>query len=114
MGEPEREGSYMGKAIEISVWEPHAGKLDDFLEIFGKFKKAFLEAGVSQVQVLTGVAGKDVNNVVVIQTFKGLADNGAINESISESEALKALRAQEFRSFPANIVSHDLYEVIDD
>jgi hypothetical protein len=30
---------------------------------------------------------KDVGKVVVIQTFKGLADNGALNETIGKSDS---------------------------
>ena len=68
----------MAKAYEISIWDPHAGKFDEFLEIIKTLRVAFLEAGVSQVDLLSGAAGKDVGKVVVIQTFKGLADNGAL------------------------------------
>jgi hypothetical protein len=46
-----------------------------------EWKEVSLKAGVSTYQILSGSAGKDVGNIVVIQGFKGLADNGAINES---------------------------------
>lgn len=104
----------MGEAIEISVWEPHPGKFEEFLETYKGLKRVFLEVGVSQVQIITGVAGKDMGHVMVIQTFKGLGDNGAINESIGESEAMKAYRAEDRGMFPAKLISHDLYEVLDD
>jgi len=104
----------MSKAYEISIWEPHPGKSDEFMEIIKSLTKAFVESGVSQVDLLTGVAGKDVFRVVVIQHFKGLADNGAVNESIGDSPAMKAWREAHPGNFPANLISHDLYQSIDD
>ena len=74
----------MSKAYEISIWEPNAGKFEEFMETIKSLTKAFVEAGVSRVELLTGVAGKDMFRVVVIQHFKGLADNGAVNESIGD------------------------------
>ena len=78
----------MAKAYEISIWDPHMGKFDEFLELIKSLRLAFLEAGVSQVDLLSGAAGKDVGKVVVVQTFKGLADNGALNEAIGKSHSM--------------------------
>jgi hypothetical protein len=103
----------MTKAYEISIWEPHPGKGEEFTELIKSLTKAFVEAGVSQVDLLTGVAGKDIFRVVVIQHFKGLADNGAINESIGDSAPMKAWREAHPGDFPANLISHDLYQAID-
>jgi len=50
----------------------------------------------------------------VIQHFKGLADNGALNESIGESEPMKAWREAHPGDFPAKLISHDLYQSMDD
>lgn len=80
----------MAKAYEISIWEPHPGKFEEFMETIKSLTKAFVEAGVSKVDLLTGVAGKDVFRVVVIQHFKGLADNGSVNETIGDSAPMKA------------------------
>jgi hypothetical protein len=104
----------MAKAYEISIWEPHPGKSDEFMETIKSLTKAFVEAGVSKVDLLTGVAGKDMFRVVVIQQFKGLADNGAVNESIGDSAAVKAWREAHPGDFPAKLISHDLYQEIDD
>lgn len=104
----------MTKAFEISVWDPHPGKFDEFTETIKSLRTAFLASGVSQIELLTGVAGKDVGHVVVIQHFKGLADNGAVNESIGQSDAMKAYREEHPGAFPANLISHDLYQELDD
>src|SRR6204780_5780858 len=98
----------MAKAYEISIWEPNPGKGEEFTETIKSLTKAFVEAGVSRVEPLTGVAGKDVFRVVVIQTFKGLADNGAVNESIGDHPAMKAWREAHPGNFPAKLISHDL------
>jgi hypothetical protein len=103
----------MSKAYEISIWEPNPGKGEEFTEIIKSLTAAFVESGVSQVDLLTGVAGKDVFRVVVIQHFKGLADNGAVNESIGDSAPMKAWREAHPGDFPATLISHDLYQSID-
>ena len=104
----------MAKAYEISIWEPNPGKGDEFLETIKSLTKAFVEAGVSKVELMTGVVGKDMFRVVVIQHFKGLADNGAVNESIGDSAAVKAWRESHPGDFPATLISHDLYQEIVD
>jgi hypothetical protein len=104
----------MAKAYEISIWDPHMGKFDEFLDLIKSLRLAFLEAGVSQVDLLSGAAGKDVGKVVVIQTFKGLADNGALNESIGKSDSMVKWREAHPGDFPATLISHDLYEGFDD
>jgi hypothetical protein len=76
--------------------------------------KAFVEAGVSKVELLTGVAGKDMFRVVVIQHFKGLADNGSVNESIGDSAPMKVWREAHPGEFQAKLISHDLYQEIED
>jgi hypothetical protein len=103
----------MAKAYEISVWEPLPGKFEEFEETIKSLAKAFVESGVSKVDLLGGVVGKDVGRVVVIQQFKGLADNGALNENIMNSEAMKAWREAHSRDFPAKLISHDLYSEIE-
>ncbi len=104
----------MAKAYEISIWEPNAGKFEEFMETIKSLTKAFVEAGVSHVELLTGVAGKDMFRVVVIQHFKGLADNGAVNESIGDHPAMKAWREAHSGDIPGKLISHDLYQGLDD
>ena len=104
----------MAKAYEISIWEPLPGKFEEFTETIKSLTAAFVESGVSKVDLLTGVAGKDVGRVVVIQHFKGLADNGTVNETIMESAALKAWRETHPGDFPAKLISHDLYSAMND
>jgi hypothetical protein len=104
----------MSKAYEISIWEPNAGKFEEFMETIKSLTKAFVEAGVSRVELLTGAAGKDMFRVVVIQQFKGLADNGAVNESIGDHPAMKAWREAHPGDIPGKLISHDLYQSLDD
>ena len=104
----------MSKAYEISIWEPNPGKSEEFTETIKSLTKAFVEAGVSRVELLTGVAGKDMFRIVVIQQFKGLADNGALNESIGEHPAMKAWREAHPGDIPGKLISHDLYQSLDD
>lgn len=104
----------MARAIEISVWRPHNGKFDEFVQVYKKLRVAFLELGVSDVEIITGAAGKDVGNVVVIQHWKGLAENGALNEAANNHPAMAKFREENPGNFPADLISHDLYQEIED
>ena len=99
----------MGKAYEISVWKPHAGKRAEFLKNWAEISEIFKEIGVSDIKVIEGVAGKDVGNIVIIQTFKNLADNGKINDAIGDNAKMKAWMKKHAKDDTGVIVSHDLY-----
>lgn len=99
----------MSKALEITVWKPHAGKWSECMERMNEFKELALGNGVSGFEIVTGIAGKDVGHIMVIQTFKGLADNGAVNESWETNEAVKAFNKKHAQNVIADLVSHDLY-----
>jgi len=58
---------------------------------------------------MSGHAGKDVGNIVMIQTYKGLADNGIVNEAINESPVMSAWMEANKDNDTAALVSHDLY-----
>ena len=99
----------MARAFEISVWKPHVGKRAEAMKNLREVVEIFKSEGVSEILVLDGHAGKDVGNVVMIQIFKGLADNGVVNEKVTQSakmaEWMKAHGKDDF----AALVSHDLY-----
>ena len=99
----------MAKAYEISIWKPHAGKRTDFLKAWAEIAKIFKDCGVSEIVLMEGHAGKDVGNIVIIQTFKSLTDNGAVNDAIGESSAMKAWAEKNKDKDGATLVSHDLY-----
>ena len=99
----------MAKAYEITVWKPHVGKRDAFMKNWNEIAVLFKKAGVSDIKILEGVAGKDVGNVVIIQTFKGLADNGAVNEKIGNSAKMSEWMKAHGKDDYAKLVSHDLY-----
>ena len=104
----------MGKAVEISVFRPHQGKTKEFLDGYAEIKKIFLDAGVSQVQVLAGSSGKDVGNIIVIQTFKSLADAGSVNDALGDNSSLEEWMDSHAHVGVADLVSHDVYEVLED
>jgi hypothetical protein len=62
---------------------------------------------------MDGHAGKDVGNIVIIQTFKSLTDNGIVNDAIGDSSAMKAWREKYKDLSSAAMVSHDLYSEAD-
>ena len=87
--------------------------MEEFLTLYSEVKQLLLDHGVSQVDVITGVAGKDVNNVVVIQTYKSLTDNGAANDVMDESPAWTDWITANKDLDIAVLVSHDLYQSVD-
>jgi hypothetical protein len=99
----------MAKAYEISVWKPHRGKRADFMKNWNEISAIFKEIGVSDIKILEGVAGKDVQNIVIIQTFKSLTDNGKLNDAIGESPKVKAWMKKHAKDDIATLISHDLY-----
>lgn len=99
----------MGKAYEITIWKPRPGHWEDALKNLNEVAAIFKEAGVSDVQILSGAAGKDVGNIVILQTFKGLADNGAINEKLGDFGPMKEWMKIHSKDNFVEIVSHDLY-----
>jgi len=106
---PPTEGEVMGKAYEITVWKPHVGKRAEFLKGMNEVAAIFKEVGVSDIKIIEGVAGKDVGNVVVIQTFKNLTDNGKVNDAIGDNAKMKAWMKKHGKDDVATLVSHDLY-----
>ena len=99
----------MPKAYEISVWKPHAGMWSDAMKNLKEVMDIFKSEGVSDIQIMQGHAGKDVGSIVVIQTFKNLADNGAINDTFSQNPDIKAWMEKHKDDDLATLVSHDLY-----
>ncbi len=102
----------MGRVIEMTVWKAHPGKMKEMLAIMAETRTLFLAAGVSEITIVVGAAGKDVGNATMIQTFKGLADNGAVNEALNDNAAMKAHQKKYADTNIANFISHDIYEVI--
>lgn len=99
----------MAKAYEITIWKPHAGKRADFMKNWNEVAAIFKDAGVSDIKIIEGVAGKDVGNVVIIQTFKNLTDNGKINDALGDNAKLNAWMKKHAKDDFASLVSHDLY-----
>jgi hypothetical protein len=104
----------MGKVVEISVFKPQHGKAKEFLDGYADVKKTFLDAGASSVQVLAGSSGKDVGNIIVIQTFNSPTHAGSVNEKLGESSGLHEWMDDHAHVGIADLVSHDVYEVLED
>jgi len=103
----------MAKAYEISIWKPHPGKRAEFMKTWNEIATIFKNEGVSDILVMNGHAGKDVGNVLIIQTFKSLTDNGIVNDALGESAAMKAWMEKNKDIDTAVMVSHDLYTEAD-
>ena len=99
----------MGKAYEITIWKPHVGKRAEFVKNMSEVMEIFKEVGVSDIKMIEGAAGKDVGHIVIIQTFKNLADNGKINDALGDNAKMKAWVKKHAKDDLAEFVSHDLY-----
>jgi hypothetical protein len=99
----------MGKAFEITVWKPHNGMWADAMRNIKEVAGIFKDAGVSEVQILEGSIGKDVGNIMVIQTYKGLADNGNLNEKLASHAGFQDWMKEHGKDNFGVLVSHDLY-----
>jgi hypothetical protein len=99
----------MSKVYEITIWKPKTGKWADAKKNMQEVAAIFKNAGVSDVQILEGSIGKDVGNLIMIQTYKGLADNGALNEKLGEDSAFQNWMKEHGKDDYATLVSHDLY-----
>ena len=99
----------MGKAFEITIWKPHVGKRAEFIKNMSEVIEIFKEAGVSDVKMMEGAAGKDVGHIVIVQTFKNLADNGKINDALGDNAKMKAWMKKHSKDDLAEFISHDLY-----
>jgi hypothetical protein len=103
----------MGRAYEITVWKPHIGKRAVFMKSWAEIATIFKDNGVSDILVLNGHAGKDVGNIVIIQTFKSLTDNGMVNDAIGASPAMQAWMEKNKDIDSATMITHDLYTEAD-
>lgn len=99
----------MGKAYEITIWKPKSGKWAEAKKNMEEVAVIFKEAGVSDVQILSGSVGKDVGNLIMLQTYKGLADNGVLNEKLGEYPAFQDWMKAHGKDDYATLISHDLY-----
>ena len=99
----------MGKAFEITVWKPHAGKWGDAMKNIKEVAGIFKDGGVSEVQVLEGSIGRGVGHIMVIQTYKGLADNGNLNEKFGSFAPFQEWMKEHGKDDFAVLISHDLY-----
>ena len=60
----------MAQVVERTVWRIHYGKDAVVREMMNEFKGLVLKLGVSKVEILSGLAGKDVGCIIMDQYFK--------------------------------------------
>ncbi len=106
-------GIKMPKAYEVTVWEPLWGKREKVLALIAEFKKISLAGGTSEFLVLEGSIGA-LREIMVIQTFKNLADNGAVNENFADTPGFKDWVKKMMEEEIVKVHSHDLYVGVDE
>jgi len=104
----------MSQVVERTVWKVHYGKDAAARTMLNEFKELVLKLGVSKVEIHSGLAGKDVGNVIMLQYFRSAEDNGRLNDAFAKDPAIKAFMEKRSKMEPeTDLVSHDLYVVED-
>jgi hypothetical protein len=104
----------MAQVVERTVWRIHYGKDAVVREMMNEFKGLVLKLGVSKVEILSGLAGKDVGCIIMHQYFKNAEDNGRLNDAFGKDEAIQEFMKKRAKMpQDADFISHDLYVVED-
>ena len=102
----------MAQVVERTVWKIHYGKDAAVREMANEFKELVLKLGVSKVEILSGMAGKEVGYLIMNQYFKSAEDNGRLNDAFGNDPDIKAFMEKRSKMEPpADFVSHDLYVI---
>jgi hypothetical protein len=102
----------MAQVVERTVWRTHYGKDAVVREMMNEFKALVLKLGVSKVEILSGMAGKDVGCVIMDQYFKSAEDNGKLNDAFAKDPGIQAfMKKRSTMPQDADFVSHDLYVI---
>jgi hypothetical protein len=104
----------MAQVVERTVWRIHHGKDAVVREMMNEFKGLVLKLGVSKVEILSGMAGKDVGCIIMDQYFKNAEDNGRLNDAFGKDADITAFfQKRAMMPQDADFISHDLYVVED-
>jgi hypothetical protein len=102
----------MAHVVERTVWRVQHGKDAVVREMMQEFKALVLKLGVSRVEIQSGMAGKDVGNVIMLQYFKNAEDNGRLNDAFAQDADIQAfMKKRSTMPQDADFISHDLYLV---
>jgi hypothetical protein len=104
----------MAQVVERTVWRIHYGKDSQVREMMQEFKALVLKLGVSKVEIQSGLAGKDVGNIIMLQYFKNAEDNGRLNDAFGTDADIQAfMNKRAGMPQDAEFISHDLYVIED-
>ena len=104
----------MAQVVERTVWRTHYGKDAQVREMMNEFKALVLKLGVSKVEILSGMAGKEVGCVIMNQYFKNAEDNGRLNDAFGVDADIQAfMKKRAGMPQDADFISHDLYVIED-
>ena len=104
----------MAQVVERTVWRIYYGKDAQVREMMQEFKALVLKLGVSKVEIQSGLAGKDVGNIIMLQYFKNAEDNGRLNDAFGTDADIQAfMKKRAGMPQDAEFISHDLYVIED-
>jgi hypothetical protein len=81
----------MAKIVEVTVFKPALGKLDDYLAVAKEFKAHVLKAGVEEVWFNTGSVGRHFGCVVGYQVFASGEASGKIADQLEADKKFAKL-----------------------
>ena len=82
----------MAKVVEVSVFKPAPGKLDEYLSVAKEFKSYVLGAGVEEVWFNTGSVGRHFGCVVGYQVFASGEASGKISDKLEADKDYAKLK----------------------
>ena len=82
----------MAKVVEVSVFKPAPGKLDEYLSVAKDFKAYLLGAGVEEVWFNTGSVGRHFGGVVGYQVFASGEASGKISDKLEADKEFAKLK----------------------
>jgi len=97
----------LAKLVEVTVFKPAAGKMNDALGVCSEVKSYLLKNGVDEVWYNTGTIGRHFGCIISYQVFASGEQSGKINDALNGDKSYAALvnKMNEMGEF----ISHDSY-----
>lgn len=97
----------MAKVVEVTVFKPSAGKMDEYLSVAKQFKQFAINSGVEEVWFNTGSVGRHFGCVVGYQVFASGESSGKIADKLVNDTEFAKLQAK--MSSLGEFISRDTY-----
>lgn len=97
----------MAKLVEVTVFKPNAGKMNDALSTCSEVKSYLLKNGVDEVWYNTGTIGRHFGCIISYQVYSSGEVSGKVNDSLNVDKQYAQLLAK--MNSQGEFISHDSY-----